>query len=236
VTAAAGGDGGLPIEAVLFDFGNTLFGHSPLTETVAAAARRLAAPLTDADCVALAAEIDAAAMHPDERARGRDLDAAVWRDRWAVLYGLGDRHARGLGAAVDALMHDPAQWHPYAATRRVLRALRVAGVPVAVVSNTGWDVRAVFDFHGLGDQVDAFVLSCEVGAVKPDPTVFRLAAEALAVRQGAALMVGDDAIADGGAVTAGLRVLLLPQVSPGADNGLDAVTALASLQDRPRPR
>ena len=60
------------MRGVLFDFGNTLFGHAPLADTIAG----LGVPPPDA--ADLAARIDAAAAHPDEAIHRRDLDAAVW--------------------------------------------------------------------------------------------------------------------------------------------------------------
>ena len=67
-----------------------------------------------------------------------------------------------------------------------LRALRAAGVPVAVVSNIGFDIRPLFAAWGLADLVDAFALSYEVGRCKPDPTIFlrRLRACSASTRRG----------------------------------------------------
>ncbi|MCU1352556.1 MAG: hypothetical protein JWM05_1765 [Acidimicrobiales bacterium] len=215
------------VAGVLFDFGHTLFAHAPGAEVVRTAAASLAAPLTAAQATELWQEIDAAAMDPTEVALGRDLDDAVWRDRWAVLYGLADRVAVGLGAAIDRSFHDPWAWVPYADTEATLRALAAAGVPVGILSNTGWDIRAPFRVRGLDAHVTAFTLSWEVGAVKPDPAIFRAACAAIGVDPSHTLMVGDDAIADGGAPAAGLADLLLvdPATPLGATHGLDAVLA-----------
>lgn len=211
--------------AVLFDFGNTLFAHASLRDTIAACAVD-AGVRCDAD--ALAAAIDDAAMAAEERALGRDLSADVWDSRWRVLYGAADASAPGLGERIHTAMHDPMQWHPYASTTNVLRVLSAAGVRIGVVSNTGWDVRAVFAAHHVGHLVDEFVLSYEVQLVKPDPRIFALACTRLGSLPNTTLMVGDDPHADSGATVAGLRTLLLPAGSPGSDNGLDAVAHLAA--------
>ena len=115
---------------------------------------------------------------------------------------------------------------PYPDALAVLTALRDRGVPVAVVSNVGFDLRAVFAGHGLSPYVSAFVLSTEVGVMKPGPAMFQAACSALAVDPADALMVGDNFRADGGAVELGLRTLLLPYTDPGVVHGLDAVLAL----------
>lgn len=214
------------VRGVLFDFGNTLFAHASLPHTVEQCCRRLGAATTAEWAAAAAARIEAAAHTPDEVALGRDLDAAVWRARWHVLYAVADGEVPGLGAAIYSAMHDPLQWVPYARTATTLRTLVAAGVPVALVSNTGWDVRAVLAAHGLLGEIRSVVLSCEAGLVKPSAAIFELACSQLGVAPSEALMVGDDVVADGGAARAGLRTLLLPVGAPGVDNGLDAVTRI----------
>lgn len=216
------------VRGVLFDFGNTLFAHASLADTIAACCRQLRWPAPAGWAGALAARVEAAAHTPDELRRGRDLDAEVWRTRWRVLYALADEEVPGLGAAVYEAMHDPSQWVPYAHTVPTLHTLAAAGVPVAIVSNTGWDVRTVLAAHGLSGSVRSAVLSCEVGLVKPSVGIFVLACARLAVAPGEVLMVGDDVVADGGAARAGLRTLLLPVMEPGADNGLDTVPRLVA--------
>ena len=102
-------------------------------------------------------------------------------------------------------------------------------VPVGVVSDTGWDIRPVFVHHGLDRFVDAFVLSCEHGDVKPAPGLFLAACAALGVAPEHTLMVGDNPLSDGGAVDAGMSTLLLPVAEPGRRRGLDAVLRLVGL-------
>jgi HAD superfamily hydrolase (TIGR01549 family) len=101
-------------------------------------------------------------------------------------------------------------------------------MPLAVVSNTGWDVRTVFAARDLLHLVHTFVLSYEVGAVKPSPQIFHDACRALHVQPQHALMVGDDPVADAGAVRAGLRTLLLPALPPGAANGVEAAARIVT--------
>ena len=51
----------------------------------------------------------------------------------------------------------------------VLAGLHRQGIKTAVVSNIAFDVRPAFASIGVADDVDEFVLSFEVGAVKPQP-------------------------------------------------------------------
>jgi putative hydrolase of the HAD superfamily len=220
------------VRGVLFDFGYTLFSRAPLAQTIGDCARRLGAAMSHGQADGLAARIDAAAMTPDELMHPRDLDSAVWTQRWKVLYGLADEVADDLGDAVYAAMHDPLEWIPYGATARTLRALNQRGISVGIVSNTGWNVRDVFVAHSLADAVTSFTLSYEVGVVKPDARIFTQACSGMQLVSDEVLMVGDDPRSDGGAVSAGIRTLLLPPaLPPGADNGVGAVLDLVGIDE-----
>jgi putative hydrolase of the HAD superfamily len=222
--------GAFGVRGVLFDFGYTLFSHAPLAETIGECADRLGAAISDERAVALAGRIDTAAMAPEELVHPRDLDASVWAQRWRVLYGIADEVVGGLGDAVYTSMHDPLQWVPYRETSTTLRILSQRGISVGIVSNTGWNVRDVFSVHSLADTVASFTLSYEIGLVKPDRQIFREACYRLEVVTGNVLMVGDDPRSDGGAVSAGIRTLLLPQaLPPGTDNGVGMVLDLAGI-------
>jgi len=212
--------------AVIFDFGNTLFANSDLSQTIADAFRNLGADV-DPDIVGpLGMRIYDAAHTPEEWALGRDLDASVWAERWLVHYAIADEVIAGAGAEIYRLMHAPERWIPFATTADTLRRLHEAGVPVGVLSNTGWDIRTVFRHHELDQFIDAFALSYEIGCAKANPPAFWRACDLLGVTPTQALMVGDDTTADAGAANAGLRTLLLPLQEQGRDNGVGMVLRL----------
>jgi HAD superfamily hydrolase (TIGR01493 family) len=221
------------VSAVLFDFAGTLLVPEPRQEWVAAvcpdlpssAAAELALRLEEAGRSG-GPEPKVVPSHLAEDYRQRDLS----RVRHRALY-------EGLLAPVVDVdlarrLYDrgisPAGWVPYPDTLPVLTALRERGVPVAVVSNVGFDLPAVFAGHGLASLVTAFVLSTDVGVMKPDPAMFRTACDRLQVQPDEALMVGDNFRADGGAVELGIRTLLLPYTGPGGVHGLDTVLRLVS--------
>lgn len=84
-------------------------------------------------------------------------------------------------------------------------------------------VRGVLHERIRLERVGRSLLSCELGAVKPDPSIFLAACEAVGTAPEETLMVGDHPQADGGASAAGLQTLVLPMTPAGADHGLEAV-------------
>ena len=58
---------------------------------------------------------------------------------------LNDANVPNAEALYDQLL-DPESWQPYPDTRATLEHLK--DVPLAVVSNIGWDIRPVFERYG----------------------------------------------------------------------------------------
>ncbi|WP_152529382.1 HAD hydrolase-like protein [Nocardiopsis chromatogenes] len=58
--------------------------------------------------------------------------------------------------------------------------------------------------------IDAYALSCEHGAEKPDPRLFEAAPGMVDAHPDEALMVGDRHTRDGGAAASGITTLILP--------------------------
>lgn len=222
-----------PLTAVLLDFAGTLLVPEPRDQWVAAACPEL----DDAEVAALADALERAGRSggPEPEALGaqwaedyarRDLSAdrhrALYEGLMAAVTGPGTARTRALydrGTAAEG-------WVPYPDTRPLLLALRERGVRVAVVSNAGFALPPVFAGHGLAELVDAFVVSYEVGVMKPAAPIFSAACEALGAAPEQALMVGDNPRADGGACDLGIRTLLLPYSPPGRPHGLAAVLDL----------
>jgi HAD superfamily hydrolase (TIGR01509 family) len=84
----------------------------------------------------------------------------------------------------------------------------------------------MFRAAGLEGLIESFVLSYEIGAIKPSREMFLRACADLGVEPARALMVGDNALPDGGALGAGIPTYLLPLAPPGGPRGLDAVIRL----------
>ncbi len=219
----------LPLQAVLFDAGNTLLflDHARMATAVAAA---LGVPLTGPRLAAGAR----AASRTLERGGATDrersaaylealfLEAGIPADRLgevrACLARLhGERHLWS-GIAEDA--HD------------ALTRLRDAGLRLGVVSNSDGRVEEALEVAGLRPYFEVVMDSTLAGVEKPDPAIFVSALEALGVEPAAALYVGDLYEVDVlGARAAGMdAVLLLPAGAPPRV-GCVSVHSLGALAD-----
>lgn len=226
--------------AVLFDFSGTLFHIEP----AAVSLLRAIGP----DAVALAPEILRygginGAGRPDELPAEladvwaqRDLSLDAHR---AAYSGLSMRAGLDRAQADRLYEHgiSASAWHPFPDTIRALRTLRANRVPVAVVSNIGWDPRPVLARYGVDGDIDLLVLSYERGVEKPDPRIFTAACDELGVRPADAVMIGDNPENDGGSRAVGIPfVEVSDDPDTRATDGLvRAVPGLAALLAAPRP-
>ncbi|MFI9502873.1 HAD family hydrolase [Nocardia sp. NPDC052566] len=206
----------MTIEAVLFDYSGTLFrledaqfwgeelhtadGRVLDMHEQAEIMRRMTAPVEQA-------------MRFDERGQhawdNRDLDPELHRYILLEVLRQSGVPTEDQAERLYQRLIDPLAWTPYPDTVAVLNSLAAQGIPTAVVSNIPFDIRPAFTALGLDAALGAFALSFEVGAIKPDPRIFRAALDKLGVEPGAALMVGDSAEADGGAAALGCRFALV---------------------------
>ena len=202
------------VQTVLFDYSGTLFrleGDDSWFEGIKVderdvdghvqveLMRRLTAPVGQ--------HVD---MTPEAYHAWIDRDLAPHLHREAYLHvlresGLADHHAEAL---YDRVI-DTSSWTPYPDTAEVLKGLHRQGIKTAVVSNIAFDVRPAFVAIGAADYVDEFVLSFEVGAIKPDAAIFETALGRLGVDAAHAVMVGDSDEADGGARAIGCGFILV---------------------------
>ena len=214
------------IDAVLFDFSGTLFrleeddswfeGIQVDEEEIdghvqAELMRRMTAPTGSS-----------VTMTPEAHHAWVNRDLAPHLHREAYLHvlresGIADHHAETL----YELMVHPSSWTPYPDTAAVLKGLHEQGIKIAVVSNIAFDVRPAFEAIGAAGDVDEFVLSFEVGAIKPDAEIFETALKRVGVAAERAVMVGDSDEADGGARALGCGFVLVdPLPTPQRPDGL----------------
>jgi len=119
-----------------------------------------------------------------------------------------------------------------------LARMRDAGHPTVIVSNCSWGTRPTVERLGLDHACDAVVLSCEVGAHKPEAAIYRTALDALDVAATDAVFVDDQTpYCDGArALGIGTRLIQRPTATPfegfaPTTNGHTVITGLAELLD-----
>jgi HAD superfamily hydrolase (TIGR01509 family) len=220
------------IHGVLFDFSGTLFRFEPGPEWLGAAGEDVRERLTT---VLTSPALSADHLPPDlaDAWARRDLDPEVHRTVYlASLASAGIGLPPEQAEEIYASLTDPGAWQPYPDTAAVLRELRAAGIPVAVVSNIAWDIRTVFRRHGVTELVTEFVLSYVEGVAKPGAKIFAVACQRLGIAPEHALMIGDSPDTDGGATAAGCATVIVdPAPTDERPDGLRA--ALAAYDIRP---
>jgi HAD superfamily hydrolase (TIGR01509 family) len=97
-----------------------------------------------------------------------------------------------------------------------LEWLRSRGVLTALVSNCADTTRGQLEYLGIVPLVDALVLSCEVGSVKPYPEIYVTALEELGVAAVDAAFIDDQPTFCVGAEAVGVRPI---QIARGAGRG-----------------
>jgi putative hydrolase of the HAD superfamily len=198
------------LEAVLFDWGDTLMQWAPEDDLfeaghaagLAAIGRRPVAGMTE---------------------RFRDGYLAGWFEPGVIAEIEYPSEVRrllsefGVDVSDDELLRfldaEHEAWAPArklaATTHAMLESLRERGLKVGLVSNAIDPpdlLHRDLERFGVAERLDAALFSSEVGRRKPDPLIFRQALERLDVAAGAALFVGDTLATDvAGAAALGMR-------------------------------
>ena len=94
--------------------------------------------------------------------------------------------------------------------------LRSNGLLIALVSNCADTTRGQLEYLGILPLVDAAVLSCEVGSIKPYPEIYVTALEELGVAAVDAVFIDDQPTFCVGAEAVGIRPI---QITRGAADG-----------------
>lgn len=223
-----------PVEAVLFDFSNTLFHIVDLGDWLRRVARASGRPdaLTGPGAVdAIATQLTQAYARPEVIAlqAGRDTSADLHRRAMYGWFAAVD-FLRGYEELAYRQMIADDAWVPYPDTEPLLRTLAARGVPVGIVSDIAWDLRRHLVHFGLADLVAAVAMSYDVGREKPDPVIFLKACSDLGIDPRRTLMVGDSPARDGGAAAVGIRALILPAEHRSGERGLHQVLSLVDAE------
>ena len=185
------------IEAVLFDWGDTLMPYDAQADDAFVHAR------TQAGIAALEdrLDVDPAAVTGWFREHFDELFASDAEEDFDHLEML-KRCFRDLGADLtddDVRLYAQASlWENemllFPQAHALLDSLRARGLKTGIVSNTsvpGWLLEPVLEKQGLASRVDIALFSSDVGKRKPHPLIFRRALEELGVPADRTLFVGD---------------------------------------------
>ena len=186
--------------AVVFDMdGLLLDSERPIRDAWLHAAAELGTPIGEADYLSVVG-----LNHTDSQAR-----------MLALFGGDGDRlAAAGARAAAWLAARAPdAAFAPKPGARRLLDALRGAGVPCAVASSTAHGlVRRRLHAAGLLDYFRAVCGGDEVARGKPEPDLYALALQRLDATAAAAIAFEDSGHGVRAALAAGLAVVAVPDL------------------------
>jgi putative hydrolase of the HAD superfamily len=186
------------VDAVLFDWGDTLF-HFAYDEALLEAGWEAGLAALDRD------ELPA---HDESAARFRErympllwvpgsVDEVEYPEMIRELLG-GFGVELADGELEQFLEAEHAAWDPArqlgAHTHALLDSLRSRGLRTGLVSNAfdpGWLLHRDLERMGLGERLDVAVFSSEVGKRKPHAAIFRAALQQLGVDPARTMFVGD---------------------------------------------
>lgn len=137
----------------------------------------------------------------------------------------GEDEVAALVAADQELIIELATVYPD--TVPFLEELRAAGVRTAFVSNCSENTWRLLSALGLSALVDELVLSCEVGAAKPDPKIYQVALDRLGVSADRTVFIDDQQRFCVGATALGITAIRIDRHGSTGD-----VDTLAGLADR----
>lgn len=235
----------LPVRAVLFDAFGTVVHPEPGWEGLRAACLTVVHGTWTGRAVPLerwlaAYEKARAEQHDVVRDGYREFDFPARFARSLTLCGVAPVEADAWGELAHERYHrfQSGLVHAYDSPGPTLARLKRDGYKLALVSNYAHTdvLRDALARLGLLAHFDAFIVSADVGYMKPHARIFEAALEALDIVADEAVMVGNDLQWDvAGAKGAGIRSIWTPypRVSPAPPNTVaDAVVErLADIPD-----
>jgi putative hydrolase of the HAD superfamily len=195
------------------------------------------------------------AHYAGARAFPADDDQLDWPKRWRAYLDAymtecetPDDRREEVHEHLDSEFADAALWlHELPGAREGLRALAETGIRLGIISNAdGFIGQRLAEAEmlqvgpGIGVAVECVIDSGAVGVMKPDPRIFRLALDAMAITSADAWYVGDmPGIDVVGARAAGLHPIVMDPYAfhLGADySRISSLTELATVLRAAPPR
>jgi putative hydrolase of the HAD superfamily len=204
------------IRAVFFDAGNTLLKPHPSVEEVCRELlleRGYDVPLED-----ISRALDLSDQYyediyweDDTFWASEERTARVWTEMYALaMRHLGLPDPEGLGRLLYEEFGRGDRWALYPDVMPAVELLHSRSIIMGIISN--WDVRLPGLCHhlGLSRYLEFVISSANLGRIKPEQSIFRMALDRVGVRPEEAMHVGDHYYADVmGARSAGLHPVLI---------------------------
>ena len=237
------GNHGWKLRAVTFDAGGTLlYPHPSVGEIYAAAARRHGAAADAATMEAAFRQAWVACHHDDAvAAAGNVSQRDWWRElvfRALDMAGVAMRDREAYFDELYELFARPEVWRLFPDALETMAAVRQRGLKVGLLSNWDHRLRPVLEGLGLVPLLDAVVISCEVGAEKPDPRIFHAAGSVLGVACAEEVLHVGDSYRDDvlGALAVGMGAVLVERAGKHPWDGatIRRLGELTALLDKER--
>jgi epoxide hydrolase-like predicted phosphatase len=110
----------------------------------------------------------------------------------------------------------------------LIRDLREKGYRVALLSNESLQLESRLHQHGIHDLFDPVLISAQMGIMKPDPTVYRVALQTLGVRPHEVVFIDDSLANVRGAQPLGIHTILF---RPELDLKVEIMTHIENNQE-----
>ena len=229
------------IKAVFFDFYNTLVEYDPPREHLQVEACREVGIEVTADAIRKAIPagdqffyLENARLPASKRSAEEKMELYAEHEA-RILEGAGVKVTREVAlqlvSKLGALMRQSgARFVLFSDVETALVQLKGRGLTLGLITNIDYDLMPTCQELGLTAYLDFLVTSLEVGAVKPDPTIFRAALERAGVNASEALHVGDQYHIDvAGARNAGIKPLLIDHDGLFPDADCPRITSLGEV-------
>lgn len=114
----------------------------------------------------------------------------------------------------------------YPETKNVLEELKKRDLKLGLISNLATPFKECFFNLGLNKYFSHVLFSCEIGLKKPDPRIYQIMIDRLAIDNSYILMVGDTLIADvDGPRSVGMQAVHLDR----NNNSKDSINSLEEI-------
>lgn len=118
---------------------------------------------------------------------------------------------------------------PFPDTAGALSELATMGVRLGLLSNAWPSLEEDYRRWGLRDRFDVFVISSQVGMMKPQPSIYRLACDQLGASPRATLFVDDVSEYVAAAIDCGMHGVVMDRYGTHDGGSVKAVTDLAGV-------